>query len=70
LAANAIVEHFDRGTPWPAYTDTTNLPGIGNVFEYDIVTGSDLPAVNHYVAPKYDVDSYFIAKWKAEGFVK
>jgi ABC-type sugar transport system substrate-binding protein len=68
--ANAIAEHYARGTAWPAYTDAISYPGIGNPLEYDIVTDEDLPAANHYVGPKYDVDSYFIAKWKAEGFGK
>jgi ABC-type sugar transport system substrate-binding protein len=68
--ANAIAEHYGRGKAWPGYTDDISYPGIGNPMEYDIVTDQDLPAVNHYVGPKYDVDSYFIAKWKAEGFGK
>jgi hypothetical protein len=51
-----------RGDDHPTYS------GIGNPMEYEIVTGEDLPAPGHYVGPKYDVDSYFIAKWKAEGF--
>jgi ABC-type sugar transport system substrate-binding protein len=68
--ANAIAEHYARGAGWPAYTDSISYPGIGDPLEYDIVTDKDLPAVNHYVGPKYDVDSYFIAKWKAEGFGK
>jgi ABC-type sugar transport system substrate-binding protein len=69
-AQNAVAEHFARGTAFPAYTDAASYPGIGNPMEYEIVTGKDLPAANHYVGPKYDVDSYFIAKWKAEGFGK
>jgi ABC-type sugar transport system substrate-binding protein len=68
--ANAIAEHYARGVAWPAYTDAISYPGIGNPLEYDIVTDKDLPAPDHYVGPKYDVDSYFIAKWKAEGFGK
>jgi ABC-type sugar transport system substrate-binding protein len=68
--ANAIAEHYARGTAWPAYADQVLYPGIGNPLEYDIVTDKDLPAANHYVGPKYDIDSYFIAKWKAEGFGK
>jgi len=68
--ANAIAEHYARGTAWPAYTDSISYPGIGDPLEYDIVTDKNLPAANHYVGPKYDVDSYFIAKWKTEGFGK
>jgi ABC-type sugar transport system substrate-binding protein len=68
--ANAIGEHYARGTKWPGYTDAISYPGIGNPLEYDIVTDKNLPAANHYVGPKYDVVSYFIAKWKAEGFGK
>jgi ABC-type sugar transport system substrate-binding protein len=70
MLANALAEHVARGTKWPGYTDAISYPGIGNPLEYDIVTDKNLPAANHYVAPKYDVVSYFIAKWKAEGFGK
>jgi ABC-type sugar transport system substrate-binding protein len=68
--ANAIAEHYARGAAWPAYNDALYYKGIGNPLEYEIVTSKNLPAANHYAAPQYDIDSYFIAKWKAEGFGK
>ncbi|MBS1893472.1 MAG: substrate-binding domain-containing protein [Actinobacteria bacterium] len=41
-------------------------PTIGDPFTYQIVTKENLPEAGQYVMPKWDVPSYFIAKWKAE----
>jgi ABC-type sugar transport system substrate-binding protein len=41
-------------------------PIIGDPFTYQIVTKENLPESGQYVMPKWDVPSYFIAKWKAE----
>jgi ribose transport system substrate-binding protein len=41
-------------------------PVIGDPFTYQIVTKDNLPPAGQYVPPKWDVPSYFIAKWKAE----
>ena len=38
---------------------------------HEIVTPKNLPKVrNRYVAPKVDVVTYFLSKWRAEGLIK
>ena len=66
--ANAVAEHVARHTPFPPYTTSASYPGIGNPLAYQIVTAANLPPAGRYVAPKVDAVSYFVAKWKAEGF--
>jgi ABC-type sugar transport system substrate-binding protein len=41
-------------------------PVIGDPFTYQIVTTENLPPEDGYAAPKWDVPSYFIAKWNTE----
>jgi ABC-type sugar transport system substrate-binding protein len=68
--ADAVAEHFARGKAFPAYGTSFKYPGIGDPLAYQIVTPSNLPPANRYVAPKVDTDTYFITKWKTEGFGK
>jgi ABC-type sugar transport system substrate-binding protein len=68
--ANAVAEKFARKTAFPAYTVKASYPGLGNPLGYQIVTGANLPPKGTYVRPAVDAVSYFIAKWKAEGFGK
>jgi ABC-type sugar transport system substrate-binding protein len=68
--ANAVAEHFARGTAFPPYGTSFKYPGIGDPLAYQIVTPSNLPPENTYVAPKVDAVTYFITKWKTEGLGK
>jgi ribose transport system substrate-binding protein len=43
-----------------------SYPGIGDPFTYQIIDKENLPEEGELVMPKWDVPSYFIAKWKAE----
>ncbi|HET9103955.1 MAG TPA: substrate-binding domain-containing protein [Solirubrobacteraceae bacterium] len=64
-AMNAIAELLTNGTTIPQANQPT-FPVIGDPFTYQIVDKSNLPPAGQYVQPKWDVPSYFIAKWKAE----
>lgn len=64
-AMNGIAELLARGTKIPQANQPT-FPVIGDPFTYQIVDKSNLPPAGQYVPPKWDVPSYFIAKWKAE----
>jgi ABC-type sugar transport system substrate-binding protein len=68
--ADAVAEHYAHNKPWPKYSVGKSYRGIGDPVTYQIVTPANLPPKGTYVAPKADVDNYFIAKWKAEGFGK
>jgi ABC-type sugar transport system substrate-binding protein len=70
MVVDAVAEYFARKTPWPAYSVTKRYPGIGDPTSYQIVTGKNLPPAGKYTAPLVDGVSFFIAKWKAEGFGK
>jgi len=62
---DGIAQELAREEPM-SKENQPSYPGIGDPFTYQIVTKEDLPPAGEYVAPKYDVPSYFIAKWKAE----
>ena len=68
--ADAVAEHFARGKPLPKYGTSFKYPGIGDPLAYQIVTGGEPAPANTYVAPKVDTVTYFITKWKTEGFGK
>jgi len=69
--ANAVIEHFVRGTPFPAYGTSFKYPGIGDPMAYTIVTKGNLPKrTRSYVAPPVDVVTYFTTKWHTEGLIK
>lgn len=67
---DAVAEHFARGKPFPKYGISFKYPGIGDPLAYEIVTRGNLPPAKKYVAPKVDVVTYFVTKWKTEGFGK
>jgi ABC-type sugar transport system substrate-binding protein len=68
--ADAVAEHYAHNKPWPKYSVGKAYPGIGDPVAYQIVTPKNLPPTGTYVAPNADVDTYFITKWKTEGFGK
>ena len=69
--ADAVAQFLARKKPFPKYGTSFKYPGIGDPLAYEIVTPKNLPKVkNRYVAPKVDVVTYFLAKWRAEGLIK
>jgi ABC-type sugar transport system substrate-binding protein len=62
---DGLAQELGRGKPMDKANQAT-YPVIGDPFTYSIVTKAQLPPEGEYVPPKWDVPSYFIAKWKAE----
>jgi hypothetical protein len=68
---DAVAEYFARKKPFPRYGVSFKYPGLGDPLSYLLITKANLPKqARKYAAPKVDAVSYFIAKWKAEGFGK
>jgi ABC-type sugar transport system substrate-binding protein len=68
---DAVAEYFARKKPFPKYGVSFKYPGLGDPLSYLLITKANLPKqARKYAAPKVDAVSYFIAKWKAEGFGK
>ena len=69
--ADAVAQFLARKKAFPKYGTSFKYPGIGDPLAYEIVTPKNLPkGKNKYVAPKVDVVTYFLAKWRAEGLIK
>jgi len=69
--ADATAQFFARKKAFPKYGNSFRYPGIGDPLSYEIVTAKNLPkGPRKYVAPKVDVVTYFITKWKTEGLIK
>ncbi|HWH19669.1 MAG TPA: hypothetical protein VN671_03990, partial [Solirubrobacterales bacterium] len=62
---DGIAQELAREEPMSKENQPT-YPTIGDPFTYQIVNKENLPPEGEYVMPKWDVPSYFIAKWKAE----
>lgn len=62
---DGIAQELAREEPMSKENQPT-YPTIGDPFTYQIITKENLPEKGQYVMPKWDVPSYFIAKWKAE----
>jgi ABC-type sugar transport system substrate-binding protein len=62
---DGIAQELAREEPMST-ENQPKYPVIGDPFTYQIVTKENLPEEGQYVIPKWDVPSYFIAKWKAE----
>jgi len=62
---DGIAQELAREEPMST-ENQPKYPTIGDPFTYQIVTKENLPEAGQYVMPKWDVPSYFIAKWKAE----
>jgi ABC-type sugar transport system substrate-binding protein len=62
---DGIAEELARKEPMST-ENQPKYPGIGDPFTYQIVDKENLPEAGQLVMPKWDVPSYFIAKWKAE----
>lgn len=69
--ADAAAQFFFAKKAWPKYSVNSRYPGLGDPMSYEIVTPKNLPKqARKYVAPKSDVVSYFIAKWRAQGITR
>jgi ribose transport system substrate-binding protein len=62
---DGIAQELARKEPMSTENQPT-YPVIGDPFTYQVVTKENLPEEGELVLPKWDVPSYFIAKWKAE----
>jgi len=62
---DGIAQELAREEPMST-ENQPKYPIIGDPFTYQVVTKENLPEEGEYVLPKWDVPSYFIAKWKAE----
>lgn len=62
---DGIAQELARKEPMST-ENQPKYPGIGDPFTYQIVDKENLPEAGQLVMPKWDVPSYFIAKWKAE----
>jgi len=65
MGIDQIAEKFARGTE-PNKANQPQWPGVGDLFSYKIIDKNNLPPKGQYVAPKWDVPSYFTSKWKSE----
>jgi ABC-type sugar transport system substrate-binding protein len=62
---DGIAQELARQEPM-SKENQPKYPTIGDPFTYQVITKENLPPEGEYVMPKWDVPSYFIAKWKAE----
>jgi ribose transport system substrate-binding protein len=62
---DGIAQELAREEPMST-ENQPKYPVIGDPFTYQIVDKENLPESGQLVMPKWDVPSYFIAKWKAE----
>jgi ABC-type sugar transport system substrate-binding protein len=62
---DGIAEELARKEPMST-ENQPSYPVIGDPFTYQVVDKENLPEAGQLVMPKWDVPSYFIAKWKAE----
>ena len=52
-------------TPFPT-EPSPDYPGVGELFDYQLITKDNLPPEGQYVETEVDVPAYFTAKWNAE----
>jgi hypothetical protein len=60
-----MAEFFARHKE-PSKDNQPSYPVAGDLFSYEIIDKSNLPPAGEYVAPKWDVPTYFQSKWAAE----
>ncbi len=65
MAVDQVAEFFARKTE-PSKVNQPEWPVVGDLFTYEIIDSTNLPPVGEYVAPEWDVPTYFTEKWKAE----
>ncbi len=65
MAMDSIYQFYGRDTPFT--TDPSpDYPGVGDLFDYQLVTKDNLPPKGEYPQADVDVVAYFTAKWNAE----
>ena len=65
MAMDSIYQFVARDTPFT--TDPSpDYPGVGDLFDYQLVTKDNLPPKGQYPQAEVDVVAYFTAKWNAE----
>lgn len=64
-AVDGIAQELARSEPM-SKKNQPSYPVIGDPYTYQIVTEENMPEEGQYAPPKWDVPSYFIAKWRAE----
>jgi ribose transport system substrate-binding protein len=65
MAIDALAEFYARDEPFPT-NPAPDFAGVGDLFDYQLVTKDDLPPEGQYVEAEVDVPAYFTAKWEAE----
>jgi ABC-type sugar transport system substrate-binding protein len=65
MAIDSLAQFFGRDTPFT--TDPSpDYPGVGDLFDYQLVSKDNLPPEGEYPEAEVDVVAYFTAKWGAE----
>ncbi len=65
MAMDSIYQFTARKTPF-TQDPSPDYPGVGDLFDYQLVTKDNLPAKGQYPEAEVDVVAYFTAKWNAE----
>lgn len=65
MAMDSIYEFYARKTPFNQ-DPSPDYPGVGDLFDYQLVTKDNLPPEGEYPEAEVDVVAYFTAKWNAE----
>lgn len=64
-AIDGVAQELARKEPMSKENQPT-YPIIGDPFTYQVITEENMPEEGQYAPPKWDVPSYFIAKWDTE----
>ena len=65
MGMDQIASHWARDTEI-SKENQPDWPVAGDLFTYEIIDSTNLPPKGEYVAPKWDVPTYFQSKWAAE----
>ena len=65
MAIDSLSQFFARDTPFDQ-DPSPDYPGVGDLFDYQLVTKDALPPEGEYPEAEVDVVAYFTAKWNAE----
>ena len=65
MAIDSLAEFFARNAPFPTES-SPDYPGVGELFDYQLIIKDNLPPEGQYVKTDVDVPAYFTAKWNAE----
>ena len=65
VGVDQLLEYWGRDTPF-AKEPQPSYPGIGTVYDYEVVTKDNLPPEGEYREPANDFVTFFKTKWAAE----